>query len=181
MTGDSAVSREDWKHPGLPDQLPDDVQPVPEMMQFRMVSRNGEPMAMSCPFFMCAACGHPVYSVKTPLWGWRTGYVIWWTHYVREDPDDWTSPVIRREQLGPYVVHQGVCDKYLCQRTAELGDPRWGEHASLSLPLSDVLSQLVYNTEHPLGSDGRKDPEFPDNAEYIAPWPSKWRAGNYQR
>jgi len=139
------------------------------MPQFRMVDRNGPPEASVCPFFLCAICQEPVYSVPSPEHE-LDGYVLWWVHH--DDDDN------RPDQLGPFIVHRRECMHELEQRVEATDDLRW-RHPVLSDELGRVLEQLAYNTGHPLGTDRENDPEYPRNAEYVAPYPSRWRAGHY--
>jgi hypothetical protein len=150
--------------------------PEPEQKgipQFRMVPRNGPPIAMNCPFFVCTGCQAPVYSVPSPEHE-LDGYVLWWPHY--EDP--WNND--REHQLGPFIVHRLDCMFELERRVEAWGHP-WYRHGPYSQPFDEVLKQLVYNAEHPLGTDRAEDPEFPAEAEYVAPYPSDWRAGHFER
>lgn len=132
------------------------------MYQFCMVARSGPPEAMTCPFFLCAVCGGPVYSVPSPDHQ-LPGYVLWRSRWDDKDGRDY--------QDGPVIVHRPDCMRELEER-----DPAWARSSSLSL--ADVLDELVHNTTHPLGTDNN-DPEFPGQAEYVAPWPSRWRVGHY--
>ena len=136
-----------------------------------MVPRSGPPAAMNCPFFLCAVCGAPVYSVPSPGHD-LPGYVLWWLHY--DEGDD------REHQLGPFTVHQEPCMVELERHVATLADPRF-RYGPYSQELGEVVTQLAYNAGHPLGTDRPGDPEYPDKAEYVAPYPSRWRAGHFER
>jgi hypothetical protein len=139
--------------------------------QFRMVPRNGPPIAMNCPFFLCAVCSAPVYAVPSPEHN-LDGYVLWWAHY---EPGDG-----REHQLGPFIVHRLACMLELERRVEAMGHP-WFRFGPYSQPFSEVLDQLAYNARHPLGTGREDDPGYPHRAEYVAPYPSRWRAGHFPR
>lgn len=131
--------------------------------QFVMMDRNGPPEAMTCPFYLCAACGHPAYAAPYPG-GEITPYVLWW----RELPEG-----NRREfrQEGPFIVHRPYCDHALQaameKQLAKIG----GEWVLLTEDFAVVARQLAHNATHPLAAEND-----PDGAEYVAPLPSTFRA-----
>jgi hypothetical protein len=122
------------------------------------LTRNGPPEAMLCPVFLCDHCGEPIQGKEG---GSGLGGIVIWRNDYRAD-----------HRPGPQevaTVHKGACDRaYEAAHASD--DP--GDYWSWE-EFDVFLRQLTTNTTEPFPVE--------DNVEYVAPAPSTWRRGHYDR
>jgi hypothetical protein len=125
------------------------------------VSRNGPPEALLCPAILCDVCGEPIYAGKLDD---EKG-----TGFDGEPVNGWALQCHGESEAiaDVHFVHGGDCDQAMNKNCSR--DDRY--HASVGLDV--FLRQLVCNFEHPFEPDA--------NQEFVAPPPSTWRVGRYER
>lgn len=122
-------------------------------MPIRMIARNGPPEAMICPAILCSVCLEPVTA--------KNGAAYWFSYGYEQDSG-------RAIESEVEFAHKGRCFSVADHRN------EYGERALLmDLDLNFFLKQLVNNFKR-----GFREEE---NVEYVAPVPSRWRIGNYER
>jgi hypothetical protein len=123
-------------------------------MPITMIDRNGPPEGMTCPAVICDACGEPININRQTIYESNTSGMVLWTSEPGRDQHPTMSDFA--------YVHKGACDRKYSA----------GRHL-LSRELDDFMAQLAHNYAHPFTEE--------PGVEYVAPAPSTWRLGRYQR